>query len=169
MKKLKKRYNFITNIEATLVTIFITLGLGTLISLVIKRNNPANIVSIFVVVITLLILVKLDKIERNTLQLFFLEGCQNGKNVFLYENVKLQESVVKQIKESFEGDFSLPLAGIFFEELEGEYSIYAVYRKTGTTQTPYRIEEGKQEDLYEVEKISIPNLKDLGYWIGFSV
>ncbi len=168
MKELKKRYNHITNVEMALIPIFMILLLATLLVLIINMTNPANWILILAVSILFVILVVLDKAEREALKNFFLEGCINGRNMYLYENVKLQEEVKEVIQKEMGKNFSLPIAGIFFEELQNEYYIYAIYKKKGTTATPYHIEEGMKENLYEIIQIPVLDLTKLGYQIRFT-
>lgn len=168
MKKMKKRYDLVTKIEMILIPIFMILVLATLLILIINMTNPDNWTLILSVFILFIVLVILDRIERNTLKSIFLEGCIDGRNMYLYENVRLQEEVKETIQKEMGTNFSLPMAGIFFEELQNEYYIYATYRKKGTTIVPNYLEEGMKEDLYEVIQISIPDLTKLGYQIRFT-
>lgn len=168
MKKSKKRYNLITKVEIVLIVIFIILLLATLLMLIIDITSPANWILILLVLILFVVLVILDRIERNTLKNFFLEACIEGRNMYLCENVELQEEIKKTIQKEMGGDFSLPMTGIFFKRSKEEHYIYAIYRKKGTTITPKYIEEGMKEDLYEVIQISIPDLSKLGYYIRFA-
>lgn len=131
-------------------------------------TNPANWILILSDLILFVILVVLDKAEREALKNFFLEGCIDGRNMYLYENVKLQEEVKEVIQKEMGKNFSLPIAGIFFEELQNEYYIYVIYRKRGTTITPNYIEEGMKENLYEIIQIPVSDLTKLGYQIRFT-
>lgn len=168
MKELKKRYNLITKVEMALIPIFMILILATLLVLIINMTNPANWILILSDLILFVILVVLDKAEREALKNFFLEGCIDGRNMYLYENVKLQEEVKEVIQKEMGKNFSLPIAGIFFEELQNEYYIYVIYRKRGTTITPNYIEEGMKENLYEIIQIPVSDLTKLGYQIRFT-
>ncbi len=168
MKELKKRYNHISNVEMALIPMFMILLLATLLVLIINMTNPANWILILSDLILFVILVVLDKAEREALKNFFLEGCIDGRNMYLYENVKLQEEVKEVIQKEMGKNFSLPIAGIFFEELQNEYYIYVIYRKRGTTITPNYIEEGMKENLYEIIQIPVSDLTKLGYQIRFT-
>lgn len=168
MKKSKKRYNLVTKVELVLIAIFIILLLATLLVLIINMTNPANWILILSVLILFVVLVILDRVERDALKTFFLEECSDGKNMYLYENVELQEEIKKNIRKEMGRDFALPIAGVFFEETQKEYYIYAIYRKRGTAVTPKYMEEGMKEDLYEVIQIPILDLSKLGYYIRFA-
>lgn len=168
MKKSKKRYNLVTEVEMVLIVIFIILLLATLLALIINKTNPANWILILSVLTLFVVLVILDRVERNVLKSFFLEGCIVGLNMYLCENVELQEEIKKTIQKEMGRDFLLPITGIFFGKVQKEYYIYAIYRKKGTTTTPNYIEEGMKEDLYEVIQIPIPDLSKLGYYIRFA-
>lgn len=177
MKKLKKRYNWIIRLEATLTAICLILGLACPVVLIINAKNPYNLLLMVTTIILCLILVGLDKMEKNVLKEVFFKGCENHKNMYQLEDVRLQEMWQSKLPLKLPFDL-LEIVAIFFANEEGKNFIYAIYIgkgvvpdtcKEGAIPIPCNIEEiPKMDKRLGMWKWEVRDLEKLGEKIRFA-
>lgn len=177
MKKLKKRYNWIIRLEATLTALCLILVLACFVVLIINAKNPYNLLLFATTIILCLILVGLDKMEKKVLKEVFFKGCENHKNMYQLEDIRLQEMWQSKLPLKLPFDL-LEIVAIFFANEEGKNFIYVIHiergivpaiPKKGAIPIPRNIEEiPKMDKRLRMWKWEVPDLEKLGEKIRFA-
>lgn len=161
MKKLGKRYKIVRTIEEILTVLLMILFLAVLILASMFPYNEATRMLAWIVIGMAIIHLLLEGLENRLLKHFFIEGCQSGTNVYIYEKVRLLTGNEELLPS---------MIGIFFEKLnDSSYFIYTVYKTKNTRETPYHIKDirGSNQYRYELtDRIEVTNLKDIGSYIN---